>query len=146
MGFFARSVGADGCYLETVFMDRGGPYSGFWVNGKGLIVPQPGGDFAPTLAMLNVRLGRDDYLLMARAEEMLRLASAAKQPAAELEEVLGKIKSTARSRSGFQYDTYLMRTTAVKPEELESWRSSLIKACGKVASALEEKDKKSSIR
>ncbi|MHC4983174.1 MAG: hypothetical protein ACYTF6_08415 [Planctomycetota bacterium] len=138
-GFYARSLGADGCYLERVFMSNGGPYSGFWVRGEALVVPQPGGNFAATLATVRLRQGEYDHLLMARAEDLARRAKAAKLPAKELEKLLATIRSTAANISHLGYDNYLMRTTHVKPETLESWRTSLIKACAEAVKALEEK-------
>ena len=141
-GFYARALGADGCFLEGVFMDSGGPYSGFHFPGKALIVPQPGASFALTLAMARLRQGKDDYLLMARAEGLLARAKAVKQPRealknaiGDLENVLDNIRSKAEEYDD-SYDVRALRTKAVEAATLESWRNSLIKACGDATEAL----------
>ena len=138
MGFFAAGVGADGCFLEDVFMKNGGPYSGFWIAGRALIVPQLSARTAETLGMVHVRQGRDDFLLMARAEDLFAQAKAAKVQASKLEGILSEIKLTVMTHAGLHYDSRLLRTTDVELQKLESWRTSLMKACADVAKALEE--------
>jgi len=135
LGFYAAAVGADGCYLAAVFMS-GPAYGGFWLDGSGLLVPRSGGTLAETLAMLRLRQGVDDYLLMRRADALLADAAKAKAPAAGLKSASQNIRRHATKLDGVAFDTSMLRSDAVSPRELVAAREALIRSAGEVAQRL----------
>lgn len=137
-GFYARSVEADGYYLHDVFMP-GPPFKGFHVNGTGLVAPRSDGGIAPTLAMLRCRQADDDYLLMLRAEAILKRADDVKAPADELARILRTIRSRSSELRGVRFDGNNLRTSSVLPVEMESWRTVLIRAAADVSKSLPKK-------
>ena len=138
-GFYPRAVGADGCYFGGVFIAQGGPYTGFHLDGGGLLVPQSDNGFAPTLALLRLWQGRQDGTLMQTAEEMLEKAAKAQVAATELETALARIRDRALKLPGVRYSAKLMRTSAVSHAEMDSWRGSLLDATAEYARRLGKK-------
>jgi len=135
LGFYAAAVGADGCYLDDVFM-RGPAYAGFWLDGHGLLVPRSGGALAETLAMLRLRQGMDDYLLVRRADALMAEAAKAKVSAAALKSALQNIRRQAARLDGVGFNTSILRSDVVSPQELASARQALIRSVGEVARRL----------
>ena len=125
MGFYARAVGASGCYVSEVFTD-GSAYNGFHLDGRGLLEPQSDGSFSPTIAMVRLRQAMDDYLLMRRAEQLSAKAAAAGVQADDLNKVLSEIRAQAAKQDGVSFNGSLFRCSAVGLDQVEAWRTSLI--------------------
>jgi len=131
MGFYLAAVGADGCFLKGVFMS-GAPYNGYYVDGHGLVAPQPGGSLARTVSAFRMRQGRDDRELVYQARALVEKAASAKVSAVEISDVLSEIMSRAASLDGLTYTDTLFATSEVSQAEMDSWRASLLNAIGVV--------------
>ncbi len=136
-GFFARAVGADGCFVGGIAR-RSGPYDGENFNGSGLFAIIPSGDFAATVASLRLQQGVEDYILLARAQAMLKKAVDAKKPdaAEKLAAVIKDISSQAVSGASLHFDNGTLRTYSVTHGRMEAWRQSLIREMGALAASL----------
>jgi hypothetical protein len=129
-GFYCWGVGADGAYISRIFGYRP-PFNAFFFNPQNLILPARKGDFEPTLGLLKFRQSVADYDLVCRCEALVRKAKKKSKDASSLEKILTGIRITTDAKPP-RYDVRLMRATAVLPEQLEKWRTSLIREAGKV--------------
>ncbi|MBS3734175.1 MAG: hypothetical protein KGY99_04540 [Phycisphaerae bacterium] len=138
IGFYAAAVDADGACLSDVYMSDGGPYDGFHVRGRALLVPQDGGAFAHTLATVVLQQGRSDGRLLRRAMALLTVAEAAGADAAELDAVVADIRRHARSHAGGQTAGAFNARGAVV-DQLDDWRRKLLRTCQTVQQRLDER-------
>ena len=137
-GFYARSVGADGCYVYRPVMSNGGPYTGFWVDGEALIMPEPDMALASTWSLFALRQAREDYDLLTRADRLLPEVKRLQLPVQELEDWVRKVRTKAVGLDGVGYDESRLQASVVTAEELDELRTGLIKAVGTVAQWLRE--------
>ncbi len=137
MGFYAAGVGADGICLDGPYMVSGGPYDGFHLRGRALLVPQPEGRFAETLATHVFRQGIGEYRLMMRALSVRREADAAGVDAGELEAVLTAVSKAASDRAAGG-DTTALELDAARTAELDELRRKVIRAVATVQKRLED--------
>jgi len=128
-GFYSCAVGAAGSYVYGVGLDAGGPYSGYSINGRGLLAVQSDGTLAPTLALLRLWQGRSDYSLMTGCKALVKKHGNA---AAPLAAVLRKITAAANANAGTSFDPSLMTNTVVSPATMDSWRAELFAAAAKL--------------
>ena len=129
-GFYCWGVGADGACLDRIFHYR--PlFNAFMFSPQSLLLPLPKGDFEPTLALLKFRQGLADYDLACRCESIIKTAREQSVDVTPLEKILMEIRITADAKPP-GYNSRLMRSTAVPPEQLEKWRTALIREAGKV--------------
>jgi len=135
VGFYAAVSGAAGSYVEEVYPARR-VYNGFGFDGSGVLVPRPDGSFAPTLGMLALRQGVSDYSLVKRCEALLAEAAKAKLEAAGLAKALDDLKARMSKAPTASYRYGPLRTMAMPPSEMESWRVVLTNAAEKVAGRL----------
>lgn len=136
-GFFAAGLGADGAYIDGMRM-QGSLYNGFHLNGRGVIVPQPGGKTANTLALAALWMGREDLMLYKAAETLSEQAARQNVDASALTAVLEDIRRTVAKHSSLWFQDDLLRTNRATPTQLEAWRTAIFQA----VSALPQKLKK----
>ncbi|MCK4624812.1 MAG: hypothetical protein KAV00_05850 [Phycisphaerae bacterium] len=129
-GFYCWGVGADGAYISRIFGYR--PlFNAFFFDPRNLLLPARKGDFEPTLGLLKFQQSVADYDLACRCEALVRKAKEKSKDASSLEKILMEIRITADSKPP-RYNGRLMRATSVPPEQLQTWRTSLIREAGKV--------------
>ena len=126
LGFYARAARLDGAYVPDVF-GSAVPYGGFDFDATGLVVTQPDGSFAPTLALLWARQAKSDWQLLAQAERLLDRAGPAAIGADELARVILAIKERA-AEGGAAFEWAFAGSDDVSPGQLEAWRVELIRS------------------
>ncbi|MFP4053340.1 MAG: hypothetical protein ACLFV7_05685 [Phycisphaerae bacterium] len=137
MGFLPAASGANGCWVDGLFLSGGSAFSGDRLNGSGLLVPDQGlGNYTPTLNLLNLWRAQEDFHLVRRAENLLNKANKAKVGVIELEQALESIRKAAARHGRPNYDHTLMRTTNLSPTQLDTLRLGLIQACAGVSNRL----------
>jgi len=127
-GFRAAAVGADGTFALHVGMD-GEPYMGFRLDGSGVLAPRADGSLAETMAALRLRQAREDFLLLRRAEQLVRDGGDGRRLDG-LRAALQTVRSKAADTSGGQFSAEMLRSTAVEPGQLDAWRQQLLRAAG----------------
>lgn len=135
MGFYARSVGADGCYVYSIF----GPsqmYNGWGLDGRAALALQPDGSVSPTLAFVRIRQGLEDYALLARGEVLLAAAGEAKVDADELDKAITAIKALALKQWGTSFDRTVLRNPRAPAGEVAAMRTDLIRAMASVTARM----------
>ena len=137
-GFFSAGVGADGVFLDGLHIYGGTAYSGDRIDGRGLFVPADRGvgNFLPTINLIHIQTGKDDYALVRRCEDLLAKATKARVATVELEQALGAIRDTAGGVGAVSYDTVQMRTSDVTPSKLKTLRLGLIQAAAAVSNRM----------
>ena len=129
-GFYSCAVGAAGSYVVGA-SSRGGAYSGCWIDGRGMLAVQSSGDLTPTVALVRIWQARSDYQLMQSCRALL--ARHKKAPGAdELAAVLKKIADTAAAHEPPSFSSAILRTTAVSPATMDTWRAELFAAAAKM--------------
>ena len=130
-GFYSWAVGADGVFVNQIFSSR--PlFNGFYFDGLSLLVPTPQGGFEPTLGLLQLGMGAEDYALAKRCEALIKPAKARRIDTQELEKVLTEIRLTAGSRvPGFSLEQW--RSRSVSAKQLQDWRLGLFRAAGNIS-------------
>ncbi len=136
-GFYCWGIGADGAYIGRIF-DYRPLFNAFLFRPQSLLLPARKGNFEPTLGLLKFRQSVADYDLACRCEALVRKAKKKSKDASPLEKVLTEIRITTDAKPP-RYDARLMRATAVSPEQLETWRTSLIREAGKVYEEMTKK-------
>jgi len=138
MGFYLAALGADGCFIPHLFMTYGGPYSGYSINGHGLVAPRPGGGLGQTVSAFRISQGRDDWELFRQARALADKAASSKVPATEILDVLEEIESRTAAIKEIEddYDPTLFSSSEVSHAEMDSWRASLLDAMGAVSRRL----------
>ncbi len=140
MGFFPAATGANGCWVDGLFVAGGSAYSGDRLNGSGLLVPDQGlGNYTPTLNLVNLWRAQEEFDLVRRAEGLLEKANKAKVGVVELEQALKAVRNAAAKHGKPNYDHTLMRTTDLAPTQLDTLRLGLIQACAGVSNRLKGK-------
>jgi hypothetical protein len=135
VGFYAWAVGADGAYVSRIF-ESGPPYNAFHFPDGSLILPERGGRFRPTLGLVLLSQGIDDYHLARRCEALLAEARRRKVEAAGLDTLLRTIRGTCDAHPP-RFDSGRFLTGPVKPDQLRKWRQQLAEEAGKVSEALQ---------
>ncbi len=141
-GFFSAGVDADGVFLDGLHIYGGTAYSGDRIDGRGLFVPADRGvgNFLPTINLIHLQTGKDDYALVRRCEDLLIKATKARVATVELEQALGAIRDLAGGVGGIDYDTIQMRTSDVPPSKLQTHRLGLIQAAAAVSNRMKGRD------
>lgn len=132
-GFYSCAVGASGSYVYGLtYSPGGGAYSGYAINGYGVLAVQSDRSLAPTMAMVQLWQARSDYQLMKSCQALLKARGVAAPGAAQLAAVLGKIKAAVAAHKIPYYDTALLRNRVVSPATMDAWRAELLDAAAKV--------------
>lgn len=130
-GFYSWAVGADGVFVNQIF-STGPLFNGFYFDGLSLLVPTSQGGFEPTLGLLQLGMGAEDYALAKRCEALIKAAKARRIDTQELEKVLTEIRLTAGSRvPGFSLEQW--RSRSISAKQLQDWRLGLFRAAGNIS-------------
>lgn len=141
VGLYAAGIGADGAYLSGMFPGGVSPWKGDTLDGRGMIVPEPGrpGSFLPTLQMLRFWEGVDDYMLVKRCEALLAKGSAAKVQVTELKTALEDLRTDVAKLEGLGFDLLRMRSDAISPGGIASHRLTLMQAADAVSDRIDKR-------
>lgn len=135
-GFYSCAVGASGSYVYGLsHLGGGGTYSGYAINGRGVLAVQSDGSLAPTMAMVQLWQARSDYQLMKSCQALLASRGAAAPGAAGLAAVLKKIRDVAATQEIPYFNRLLLRNRVVSPATMDAWRAELFEAAAKVIQA-----------
>lgn len=134
VGFYAWAVGAEAVYFNEIFSE-GPQYNAFWFTGRSLLMLNAQGGFEPTLPLLLIHRGTEDYALARRCELLVKAADAKKIDASTLQKVLADIRAAADSDYP-RFDPVSYAPVTVNQAKLIQWRTSLITEAGKLAAKL----------
>ncbi len=135
MGFYARSIGVDGCYVYGLF-GASQMYNGWRMDGRAALALRPDGSVSPTLAFLRIRQGLQDYALLARGETLLDAAGEAKVAADELDEAITAVKALALKQWGTSFDRDALRNPRAPAGEVAAMRDDLMRAMASVTARM----------
>ncbi len=133
-GFYSWGIGADGVYLQQIFSPM--PlFNAFWFDGQSLLVPTSRGGFEPTLGLLQLGCGMQDYALAKRCEALLKLSKARRGQSQQLEKVLTEIRLSADAAVP-RFDRRRWQPVGVSSKQVQDWRLGLLQAAEEVSKQL----------
>jgi len=138
-GFYAAAAGAAGCLVDGAYRYFGGPYSGFYFKGQGMLALGPDGSLSPTVATLRLCQAKDDFEILRRCEALVKAASKARVPAGGLAHLVDEIKAHAAAQEKLQFSSTLLRTSSATAGQLEAWRTGLLEEADKLNQALKRR-------